>query len=58
VNLILLLALLQASAPPLRVYFVGNSLSLTHRNDLPKNCCGRVVSYSPYAITQKWYQRM
>jgi hypothetical protein len=34
VNLLLLLALVQASpAPPLRVYFVGNSL--TFRNDLP-----------------------
>jgi hypothetical protein len=33
VNLLILLAVLEASAPPLRVYFVGNSL--TFRNDLP-----------------------
>jgi hypothetical protein len=33
VNLLILLAVLQASAPPLRVHFVGNSL--TFRNDLP-----------------------
>ena len=32
-NLLILLAVVQASAPPLRVYFVGNSL--TFRNDLP-----------------------
>ena len=32
-NLLILLALLQTSPQPLRVYFVGNSL--TYRNDLP-----------------------
>ena len=32
-NLLILLAVLQTSAPPLRVHFIGNSL--TFRNDLP-----------------------